>query len=397
MALKGDLETINLPDILQLLSSARKTGGLSIRRGAEEKRLYFRDGLLVYASSTDEREKLGSVLVREGYINGESVEGARLSQTKSGRPFGLCLLEQGKIPHEKLITGLKTQGRMIITNLFNWWGGEFEFMEGEQAWPEEISIGFDVQAILIDAAAAVDEWNRIKGLLHDLDVVLEVVPAPAQGKDGVRFDAEQWHVLSLVNGRRSMVDIAAASNLSDIETCSVACRLLEGGLVRPTSVKTREATIPAAETSGAAALLEIYNELFAQVIFAVSEEAGEEAVRKLSEAAAAKCDALARLKGCWQLPQGVLGKRCVMKNLILEDPETRDEELAASLFELFRYELSITAKILSRPRQAALIQDLQPLAAILLKKHDAKLVDSGMRRVLSRFLSPTEVSYADSE
>ncbi|HUV86233.1 MAG TPA: DUF4388 domain-containing protein [bacterium] len=397
MALKGDLETINLPDILQLLSSARKTGALSIRRGAEEKRLYFREGMLVYASSTDEREKLGSVLVREGHIDQDTVEGMRASQNKSGRPFGLCLLEHGKLPHEKLVAGLKTQGRMIITNLFSWWGGEFEFLEGEQAWPEEISIGFDVQAILMDAAAAVDEWNRIKEMLPDLDVVLEVVPAPARGKEEVKFDAEQWHVLSLVNGRRSVVDVAAVSNLSDIETCSVACRLLEGGLVRPAGVKNREITLSAAETSGAAALLEIYNELFAQVIFPVSEEAGEEAVRKLSEAAAAKCDALARLKGCWQLPQGVLGKRCVLKNLILEDPETRDEELAASLFELFRYELSLTAKILSRPRQAALIQDLQPLAAMLLKKHDSKLVDLGVRRVLSRFLSPTEVSYAEAE
>lgn len=397
MALKGDLETINLPDILQLLSSAQKTGALSIRRGPDEKRLYFRGGMLVYASSTDEREKLGSVLVRERYIDSNTVESARVAQSESGRAFGLCLLERGKIPHEKLVAGLKTQARMIITNLFNWWGGEFEFLEGEQAWPEEISVGFDVQAIIIDAAAAVDEWNRIKGMLPDLDVVLEVVPAPAQGKGEVKFDGQQWHVLSLVNGRRSLVDIAAESNLSDIETCSIACRLLESGLVRTGGVKVREGAIPAAESSGAAVLLDIYNELLAQVIFAVSEEAGEEAVRKFCEAVAAKCSSWPHLNGCWQLSQGILSKRCVMRNLIMEDPETRDEELAAALFELFRYELSLTAKILSRPRQAALIQDLQPLAAILLKKYDSKLVDLGVRRALSRFLSPTEVSYAEAE
>ncbi len=397
MALKGDLETINLPDILQLLSSARKTGALSIRRGAEEKRLYFRGGMLVYASSTDEREKLGSVLVREGYIKLEAAEQARASQDKSGRPFGLCLLEHGKLPHEKLVAGLKTQARMIITNLFDWWGGQFEFLEGDQAWPEEISVGFDIQGIIIDAAAAVDEWNRIKGMLPDLDVVLEVAPAPVEGRGEVRFGAEEWHVLSLVNGRRSVVDIAAASNLSDIETCSVACRLLESGIVRPLGVKVREAALAAAESSGAAALLEIYSELFAQVAFAVSEEVGEEAVRKLSEAAAAKCDASPLLRGCWQVSQGVLSKRSVLKNLVMENPETREEEVAAALFELFRGELSLTAKILSRPRQAALIQDLQPLAAILLKKHDAQLVNLGVRRVLSRFLSPTQVSYADTE
>lgn len=396
MALKGDLETINLPDILQLLSTARKTGALSIRRGADEKRLYFRDGMLVYASSTDEREKLGSVLVREGCIDPAAAERARAAQGKSGRPFGLCLLEHGIIPHQKLVAGLKTQARMIITNLFNWWGGQFEFLEGDQAWPEEISIGFDIQGIILDAATAVDEWNRIKGMFPDLDVVLEVVPAPVKGKGEVKFGAEEWHVISLVNGRRSVVDIAAASNLSDIETCSVACRLMETGFIRPTGVKVREAA-PGAESSGASALLEIYNELFAQVVFAVSEEAGEEATRELSEAAAARCNGLSLLRGCWQLSPGVLNKRSVLKNLVAENPETRGEELAAALFELFRDELSHTAKILSRPRQAALIQDLQPLAAILLKKYDSELVNLGVRRVLSRFLSPTQVSYADTE
>ncbi|HUU56813.1 MAG TPA: DUF4388 domain-containing protein [bacterium] len=397
MTFKGDLETINLPDVLQLLSSARKSGALSIRRGAEEKRLYFREGLLVYASSTDEREKLGSVLVRESYIDEDAVVRVRASQEKSGRPFGLCLLEQGKIPHEKLITGLKTQARMIITNLFQWWGGHFEFIDGDQAWPEEISVGFDIQGIIMDAAAAVDEWNRIKGMVPDLDVILEVVPAPVKGNGAVEFDDTEWHVLSLLNGYRSVVDVAAASNLSDIETCSVVCRLLGRGVIRPKATAAKEGAVPLGEPSGAEALLGIYNELFAQVFFAVSEEAGAEAVRELNDAASARSGASPFLKGCWVAAKGVLSRASVLRNFLAADPETRDEELAAVLFELFRYELSLTATLLTRPRQAALIQDLQPLAALLLKRYDSKLVNLGARRVLSRFLSPTEVSYADRE
>ena len=231
MGFEGDLESINLPDLLQLLSSARKTGALSIRRGTQEKRLYFRDGLLVYASSTDENEKLGNVLIREGLVTAEEIARCRRHQAETGRRFGITLLELGCLSHSSLIAGLKTQARMIITNLFRWWGGHFDFTEEGVSWPNEVAVGFDVQAILMDAATAVDEWNRIRDLLPDLDAVLEIAPAPAKGSP-IQFGDDEWHVLSLVDGRRAVTDIAAESNLTDIATCLILGNLLKKGILR---------------------------------------------------------------------------------------------------------------------------------------------------------------------
>ncbi|UCE27177.1 MAG: DUF4388 domain-containing protein, partial [Candidatus Coatesbacteria bacterium] len=111
MVFKGDLETINLPDILQLLEGAKKTGALSIRRHLEEKRLYFKQGMLVFASSTEEREKLGRVLLSLRLINGNELEEARRTQIESGRRLGIVLLEKGFISHEDLITALKEQAQ----------------------------------------------------------------------------------------------------------------------------------------------------------------------------------------------------------------------------------------------------------------------------------------------
>ena len=99
MALKGDLETVNLPDILQLLESARKTGALSIRRHLEEKRLYFKQGMLVFASSTDDREKLGAVLLSRKAITEDVLEDARRVQTETGGRIGFIILEMGLIQH----------------------------------------------------------------------------------------------------------------------------------------------------------------------------------------------------------------------------------------------------------------------------------------------------------
>lgn len=398
MTFKGDLETLNLPDILQVLSTARKTGALSIRRGPEEKRLYFQDGMLVFASSTDEREKLGSVLVREGLLSDDQIEHVRKAQTLTGRRFGLSVIEQGFIPHDKLIAGLKTQAKMIITHLFQWWGGEFEFVEENIAWPEGISVGFDVQGIIMDAATAVDDWNQIKSLLPDLEVILEIAPAPASGEAEVRFDEKEWHVISLVNGNRSAADIAGQSNLSDIEACNIICRLLERGVVRKKGLKAKGPASPVPESSGVAALLNVYNELFAQIYFAVVEEAGPLGAGKLNDAMTARAAEVAPfLKDCWLKATGTFNREAVVNRLMMEDPETREELLAAAIFKLFRDEIEVTASLLPRPKQAALIGDLQPLAALLLKKNDVKTLNTGVRRVLSGFLSPTEVFYARSE
>jgi hypothetical protein len=397
MTFKGDLETINLPDILQVLNSARKTGALSIRRGAEEKRLYFKDGMLVFASSTDEREKLGNVLIREGLLTEAEVERAVRAQGLSGRSFGLSLVEQGSIPHDKMIAGLKQQARLIVANLFRWWGGEFEFREENLTWPEGVSVGFDIQGIVLEAATVVDEWNYVKKQLPELNAVLEITPAPAKAQGEVRFDEREWHIMSLVTGARSATEIAALSHLSDLEACTVMSRLCERGFVQPRGARTGGGAPPARPTA-VRTLLAVYNELFAQVFFAVADEGGFQKLEALNTAMAAACaDRAPFLAGCWQAATGTLDRDRVTAQLLAADPELREEELAASVFALFRDELELTASILSRPKQAALIGDLQPLAALLLKKHDPVLMNLGVRRVLNGFLSPTSVSYAGPE
>jgi hypothetical protein len=394
MVLKGDLETINLPDILQLLEGAKKTGALSIRRHLEEKRLYFKQGMLVFASSTEEREKLGRVLVSLRLIDGNEFEEARRAQIESGRRLGTVLLEKGFITHEDLIAALKEQAQRIITALFEWWGGQFEFFEGMEPVSDDIPVGFKLGSIIMEAARIVDEWSRVYAVIPDVEMVIELnaLGVPEQ----VSLSKEEWKVMALVDGRRTVAEITSEVPMSDIETCKVLAGLVERDLAkcsyRPTAERARRVEMDDGRVN---ALLSIYNELFIQVSAFVREKAGDEAARLMNETMVANCkESKPFLRDCWLPMSGGVDRGRITKNLLVEDPEDREKWLASSLFRLFQRQLAITGRILSRPQQAALLQNVETVAGLLLKDRDDKLKDLQVGTDIMHFLNPhTILSY----
>ena len=70
MSLNGNLNTLSFPDLLQLISSSKKTGVLTLMRQAQRKEIYFREGNIVYATSSNtEEELIGNLLMRLGKLS----------------------------------------------------------------------------------------------------------------------------------------------------------------------------------------------------------------------------------------------------------------------------------------------------------------------------------------
>jgi hypothetical protein len=65
MSLTGNLNTISFPDLLQLLSTGKKTGTLTLTRHRMQKQIAFRSGNVVFASSLNDKEDLfGTMLLK---------------------------------------------------------------------------------------------------------------------------------------------------------------------------------------------------------------------------------------------------------------------------------------------------------------------------------------------
>ena len=68
MGIVGNLRTMQLEELLQWLSQSKKNGTLEIVNGRVEKKIFFKDGLIVSSASNRPEEYLGHFLVSRGLI-----------------------------------------------------------------------------------------------------------------------------------------------------------------------------------------------------------------------------------------------------------------------------------------------------------------------------------------
>src|SRR5512139_2613046 len=110
MAFTGDLELLNIVDIIQLLNTTRKSGTLFVKGLKGESRIIFSNGYIVGASHLNNRVRIGTVLVKMGAISAEDLEQALEVQKQAGKdrkPLIATLVEQGKLKRDEAARGLK--------------------------------------------------------------------------------------------------------------------------------------------------------------------------------------------------------------------------------------------------------------------------------------------------
>jgi hypothetical protein len=116
----GNLKTTSLSDLIENLRAGIFSGTLVIQRKDISKNIYFKDGVIVFASSTDTNDRLGETLVRLGKISQQQLDRA-LSQFRQNaglKKMGAVLVESGAIPAKDLFNGLKLQIREIVVSVF---------------------------------------------------------------------------------------------------------------------------------------------------------------------------------------------------------------------------------------------------------------------------------------
>ncbi len=232
MALKGNLRDFSTTQLLNLIHLARKTGALTVQVQPGVTTLFFREGKLVYAKTSGRDGHLASVLARAGKLSDEQARVIRShSEGHGDKELGMFLVGRGHITQPDIVNSLRTDVLDSVYGLFTWSDGLFQF-EPNQLPPEDaITVPIDLENIILEGSRRLKEWERLQDELPNLDVALKFTDRPQAQLRNINLNVEEWRVISYINPRNSIRQIAQRIGMDDFQIRKIVYGLQQAGLV----------------------------------------------------------------------------------------------------------------------------------------------------------------------
>jgi hypothetical protein len=239
LAIRGEIETTSVPELLRSILKSGETGILTVTNGDALKSIYIQAGRVVYASSNNKDERMGEVLLLRGKLTARQfVEASK--RIRPGLRLGSILVELGALDVDELIPAVETHVKQILIDLFTWTTGEYVFKIKDLEQDAGTALNMSTENLILEGIRNTRSWQQITRALGDIETVF----VPVGGSDLLyRLDLteEEQEVLSKVNGRFSVEQICDVSYLSNFETCRALWALLVLGVIRRGQAGDREA------------------------------------------------------------------------------------------------------------------------------------------------------------
>lgn len=235
----GRIEGISFPDLVWTLRKRGATGVLTVSRGDVTKKVYVRDGQLVFASSSDPNERLGELLLREKCIRLNHLEEA-ISLLHQGKRLGTLLVDLGHLRPEDLVKGVIQQVRDIVLDLFAWEEGEYRFEEGPLPSDEVITLGMRTGEILFQGIRRVRSFTRIRRSVGRPRQRFALVQGWREALDGLSLgEGERLLIQRLESEPASVETLCRDLFVSNFEIYQALWTLKVLGVVREVERETR--------------------------------------------------------------------------------------------------------------------------------------------------------------
>jgi hypothetical protein len=207
---QGDLAEQPLPEILQIVYHYRVPGVVTAIRDEVEKRIYLLGGRVVFATSNDLADSLGSFLRRSRRINtAEHVLGEQgLLEAGGGRRYGAVLVEKGLLSDEELTGAVTDQVKEILWSVFDWERGSVTFEAGPSRAHEAIRLDIPTPQAVLDGVKRMRDPKRCVGRLGPSWTILEKGTEPPDRAELSLASAER-QFLGKVDGTRTLRDLVA--------------------------------------------------------------------------------------------------------------------------------------------------------------------------------------------
>ena len=235
MRLEGSLDAFSLPDIFALLSMTKKTGGLHLRRSGAHGVVWFTTGALTGGASDVSRQTFARRVVGSGLVEDDALAGAvDRSVADDGLGVVRALQQAGAIDEGALHDIGAEHVIDTVFDLLRWPDGDFAFVVDEPN-PDDVGVSRQVDDVVAEARRRLDQWGKVATTLPSPQSVLSIATNPAAEPV---LSRDEWSLLALVDGRRSVAAIVGLAGRGEFSVASSLADLVERGLLR--TVETDE-------------------------------------------------------------------------------------------------------------------------------------------------------------
>ncbi|OQY52992.1 MAG: hypothetical protein B6230_01490 [Desulfobacteraceae bacterium 4572_89] len=271
MNLQGDFEGLTLASILQLLCNDQKTGVLTVTSDNEKSRVFFEQGTIVYANASLKEARLGFLMRNDGVISVQQLQKC-LSQAKEEKVhLGKVLVEKGYISLDTLKKYNTKQVEAILYNLLFWKKGRFEYKDARLNLKGMIVTQLNPMKLILEASRRIDELSVLKEFIPSDRIVFKM-SGKVQSKDEIKLNANEWRVLSLIDGTRTVRQIITESGYDEFAVYKIFFSVVSSGLIeQEEEVQFNDGE----ESNGYSAILTVFNDVFQSIKKNIVDELGD--------------------------------------------------------------------------------------------------------------------------
>ena len=240
MAIKGNLRDFSISHLLNLINLAQKSGALVIKGTNGAATVFFNNGKLSYAQVGTEENNLVSILHKANKLSAAQYKAISAREGNiNDKEFGLLLINANYFTRQDIILVLQNHFVGIVVQLFSWVEGFFQF-ENEASPPKDkVTVRVNLENIILEGSRRSNEMEYLQDEIPNLDLALKFAERPGANIQKINLSQDEWRVVSYINPKNTMKQIAKANNLDENEFRRIAFRLLQAGIieiVRPAGV-----------------------------------------------------------------------------------------------------------------------------------------------------------------
>jgi len=237
--LSGDLGSISIAEILQLLDQQKKSGALTLHHGIKRVTLFMREGSLDFASyaGLPEAFLIGRYLADHGHLDRATIEEHVQGSKQEQRALGDFLVERAIVEPAALTEALKRQTSELLYEVVRWRTGRFRFVEKvESELSVRAHLGLHTAGLVMEGFRRVDEWRLIEDSFDFSDVLFCDALAIANFRDQQGLSSDELRVLGAIDGEATIAEILDGLGGTAFENCKMLYRLLNVRLVKRRTV-----------------------------------------------------------------------------------------------------------------------------------------------------------------